>query len=168
MHVVKGNEQENSNSFKRTTWRDEMMKNSRIKTRFHGLKSCLRYIFTGMFFLLFTVCIIIFEPFRLSGEELPEYQQYDEKAMQEREKREQEEFESLKSRYNAVVQKLERIEELEEKSKELQWEGREKWNPRKARIARQEKEEVDRELETLSGEKEDLLKEKEKLERQIR
>lgn len=140
------------------------MNSSRIKS----LKICLRYTFTGMSFLLFTVGIVIFEPLPVSGAELPWYQQYDEKAQQEREQKEHKEYENLKARYNVVVQKLERIEELEERSKELQWEGREKWNPRKARLARQEKEEVDRELEALRGEKEDLLKEKEELERQIR
>jgi hypothetical protein len=103
-----------------------------------------------------------------SGEELPVYQQYDDRALRERERREQKRFESLKARHNAVVQKLERIEELEEKSKELQWKSREKWSPRKARVARQEKVEIDKELETLRGDKDDLLKEKEELERQIR
>lgn len=210
-----------------------MMKNSRIKTRFHRLQSFLHYIFTGMFFLLLALFFFIFEPFSLdaaytiylksgkvisgvdevteedgtvkilkqgisltmqqesidkieeyevsgeegneeisppspSEEELPEYQQYDDRAYRERERREQQRYESLKARHNAVVQKLQRIEELEEKSEELQWKSREKWNPRKARMARQEKVEIDRELETLRGDKDNLLKEKEELERQIR
>jgi hypothetical protein len=103
-----------------------------------------------------------------SGRELPEYQQFDDKAQQARERSEQRRMRSVKARNNAVTQKLERIEELEEKSKELQWKSREKWSPRKARIARQEKVEIDRELETLRGEKDDLLKGKKELERQIR
>lgn len=101
-----------------------------------------------------------------TGGELPAYQQYDDRAREEREIREQE-IKNLESRYNDVVQKLEEIKVLEEKSRELQWESREKWSPRKARIAKQEKAEIDKKLEGLEDEKADLLKEKQELEFRI-
>jgi hypothetical protein len=72
-----------------------------------------------------------------------------------------------KARDNYVTQKLKAIEQLEKRSKELRLLGRKKWSPRKARLARQEKAEIDRKLEALEDEKEALLKEKKKLESRI-
>jgi hypothetical protein len=103
-----------------------------------------------------------------SDEKLPAYQRYDERVYKSEGQADQKRYQQLKGRYHSVLRALDKIERLEKKSMELQRLSRKKWSPRKARMARKEKAAVDRELESLKGEKEALLKEKEELESKIR
>jgi len=101
-------------------------------------------------------------------EELPEYSKDKEApygSKQEIDKNR--ELLQLKTQYQLVLDKLKRIETLEIRSKEL--EGRiyrslRLLSPRKARLARKEKAEIDRELEVLRMEQVSLLKQKKELE----
>lgn len=78
-------------------------------------------------------------------------------------------IQQAENQYQSVINKLNRIEELEKKSEELQRQIRKKsYVPRKAREAREEKAEVDKELESLIVEKDSLLKQKEELEAEMR
>lgn len=101
--------------------------------------------------------------------EPPEYlRYYDEGAQVKKRGDNSRELKWLKREYQLILNKLERLEALEKKSEELQREIHKKWSPRKARIARKEKAEVDKELESLRKEKDSLLKRKEELEAQIK
>jgi hypothetical protein len=101
-----------------------------------------------------------------SSQELPDYLKY-ENNTQTDVQTSASKLQNLKARYKAVIRQLEKLEILEKKSGELQKKGRQKWSPRKARIARQEKARIDAELETLRKQEESLLEQKEKLEYQI-
>ncbi len=104
-------------------------------------------------------------------EGLPGYVGYDENAFYRKQRAEEQEksrrLNQAKRKYLSVLNTLERLDELEKRSRELQWESRKKWSPRKARIARKEKAEIDKELEKLRMEKDSLLNQKEELESQI-
>jgi hypothetical protein len=76
-------------------------------------------------------------------------------------------LQQLKARYNATVNRLQRLDFLEKKSKELKRRGRQKWSPRRARIAREELSNIEGELEKLRSEKDSLLEQKKELEYQI-
>jgi hypothetical protein len=104
-------------------------------------------------------------------EELPEYLRFDEKVFYKKQQKikqaENRQLQQSKRQYQLILNKLKRIETLKKRSKELQKETHKKWSPRKARIARKEKAEIDKELEGLRMEKELLLKQKKELESQI-
>jgi hypothetical protein len=103
--------------------------------------------------------------------ELPDYLKYDEKSAEQQQAEElsdTKKLQQLKNRYKSIITRLGKIDTLEKKSRELQKRAHQKWSPRKARIASQEKARVDRELENLRSEVPSLLEEKEKLEYQIK
>jgi len=105
-------------------------------------------------------------------EELPEYLRSQKspygKIEEETDKRER--LKQLKTQYQQIIDKLGRIETLEKKSRELEtsiYRSLRLKSPRKARMAREEKAEIDRKLQTLRVERETLLKKKKELEDQI-
>jgi hypothetical protein len=102
-----------------------------------------------------------------SEEDVPEYleyndekrQEYDDEQQQEEVSKHRIEKQQLEDRYQTVINKLNRIDELEEKSEKLGYRIFRNLRlemPRKARIARKEKAEVDEELSQLQEEKEEL------------
>ncbi len=97
-------------------------------------------------------------------EELPEYLRFDEKIFYKKQQKikqaENRQLQQSKRQHQLILNKLKRIETLEKRSKELQKETHKKWSPRKARIARKEKAEIDKELEGLRMEKDSLLEQK--------
>lgn len=90
----------------------------------------------------------------------PDYPVADIQQQKIRQQNEIRKREKMRARYDRVNKELKNIEELERRSKELQRLGRKKWSPRKARLARQEKAEIDNKLEALKGKKIRLLREK--------
>jgi len=102
-----------------------------------------------------------------SGKELPGNLRYEAPSSRGLKSNTDIKLQQAKNRYQSILNKLEKIDELEKRSNELQWESRKKWSPRKARIAKQEKENVDRELESLKKEQDWLLEQKKELESQI-
>ncbi len=94
------------------------------------------------------------------AEEQPAYLRYEEKTETTNEN-----LQRLKNQYDEVTGKLKRIEELEQRSRELQRAiHRKAYSPREARMLKQEKGAIDRELEDLRLEEESLLQQKEDLE----
>jgi hypothetical protein len=98
----------------------------------------------------------------------PEYPVADIEQQKAREQFEILKREKMQARYDEVNEELKKIEELEKRSQELRRLGRKKWSPRKARLARQEKAEIDKRLEALKDEKAELLKEKKDFESRIK
>ncbi len=74
----------------------------------------------------------------------------------------------LKKQLRSVTNKIKYINTLENKHKELQRLARKKWSPRKARIARTEKEAVEKQLEAIGTDKASLIEQKNRLEDQIK
>jgi hypothetical protein len=93
----------------------------------------------------------------------PEYSTSQEVAIQDRG-----ELQKLREPYEQVVEELKRIDELEQRSKELEREiHRKAYSPRKARMLKKEKAEIDRKLEDLRAKKGSLIKQKEELEHRL-